>query len=619
MNRIFKILGFALLLDCSIALGGLARSMDPAQRPVLNQQVSVHDMFKDLTEDEIVMLMEEGQQYIKYMEEQASPEEQMAFAKMMEETLKNFSEEDFAEIEKIVKVVEPILAEKESEPVKAEPIKEEPVKKAETVVMSGDSSLEYTLHRIHKTINGILLKAKSDLKLNDMLNKWATKDDFNEMVRLIQVLNKKDLIAKLTAGKTEDVKKLFDTIENFAKRLEIENKQFTVADTFGLEVDEKTSAENVKKFNKILEFLAGATQTLLPMIVKFVQDYEPEALKIAKALDAQAKSSLDAAKQIEKMKKAPVDRPYAGRDNVPYNGSYNQQGGYTPSGANYGNDGMSARERNKMNAMGDQGQGQKPVAGPTTGGAEKVKSEADKQKEKEAADKKAKDEASLKNFNDVITKIEQYDDRFDNNAFMDYSTALNKAGKMYDAFGKPLDLSKSDADIITDPEMMGPLTKEQTALKSQYQAKLDQFNSGKNIETAETHYAELKEAIDNIKGQINEIKTIADTTRNSLNNLSLDELIKLQNSPALKKLNVRFQSYESSFKSVQKELKDKHEKHMLEFAKDTKVAAYNALKSKAENLHGLDKTISDTRSSLDLLKRSIQGDINRKKRDANKR
>src|SRR3990167_8785531 len=195
-NLLNKILFLTFAFPCTIILGGLA-SMDPAQRPLLNQQVSVHDMFKDLTEDEIVMLMEEGQQYIKYIEEQATPEEKLAFQKMMQDTLQNFTEDDFAEIEKIVKVVEPILTEKESEAIKAEPIKEEAIKKVEDTSISGDSYLEYTLHRIQKTINGIILKAKSDPRLTEMLNAWPKKNDFNEMVRLLQSLNKKDLIAKL--------------------------------------------------------------------------------------------------------------------------------------------------------------------------------------------------------------------------------------------------------------------------------------------------------------------------------------------------------------------------------------------------------------------------------------
>src|SRR3990167_7135585 len=120
MNQIFKtllnkVLFLTLAFPCSMVFGGAL-----AQRPMPNQALSVHDMFKDLTEDEIVMLMEEGQQYIKYMEEQASPEERLAFQRMMQETLQNFSEDDFAEIEKIVKVVEPILSEKESASIKAE-------------------------------------------------------------------------------------------------------------------------------------------------------------------------------------------------------------------------------------------------------------------------------------------------------------------------------------------------------------------------------------------------------------------------------------------------------------------------------------------------------------------
>jgi hypothetical protein len=215
---------------------------------------SVHEMFKDVPQDELLQMMEEGQQFIKYLEENGTPEEKMAFAQAMEETLQGFTEDDWKEFEQIVETVQdklpPLTIEPKETPV-VEPVKQEAPKKEEPKIIV-DNSLEKVLHAIHKAINAILLKAKSDKILTERITiAWDNKDNFNEMARLLQTLNKKDHIIKLTTSKDDAIKSLLESIQNFNKRLQIENDQLVIADTFGLQTDEKTTAANLKKLNKI--------------------------------------------------------------------------------------------------------------------------------------------------------------------------------------------------------------------------------------------------------------------------------------------------------------------------------------------------------------------------------
>lgn len=611
MNKVLRTLFLTFAFPCYMAYGGMA------------PQISVHEMFKDLTEEEIVKIMEEGQREMQRIMTSGTPEEQEEFMRMMQETMNSFSEEDFEEINKISKIVEPLLLEKEAEyfkeqeaqTAKAEPVKTEPKK---DVVISGDASLEYMLYKINKTITSIFVKVKSDSQLTDILKQWVKKDDFNELVRLLQVLNNKNLISKLTTSKTDDIKKLVETIENFNKRLEIENKQFTVADTFGLEVDKETSAQNSMKFNKILEFFSDATESLLPMVTKFLKEFEPEALLLAKAQDDKAKSSLDAAKQIEKLSSQNQRRPigaYTGSENIPSAGSsagYNQQGNYTPArydgsqgyaGSNLAP--QSRRAQNKMNNIPGNNMPGQNVNSPTE---KSVKKPEDK-----APDKSA--EKKVNALKPVLDKIERFDDMFDRSSFDDYNKALIKAGDTFNTFGKEAQFDEKSYETILNPEFRGPLTPAQSALKSNFQSKAMQY--GKNIKAAHTHYGELKNSLELTVAPIKEIKSIVESTRASLTTLNLTELNQLHNAPALTKLKQHFNSYESTFKRVQKELKNKHKAHKLEIAHPEEIKAYNELEAKVESLHGLDKIIAETRASFDLLDRAVQAEIKRRKRDTN--
>ncbi|AXK60239.1 hypothetical protein [Candidatus Chromulinivorax destructor] len=621
MNHFFKSLLFTLAMPCFISAGAMGVQMQP---------VSVHDMFKDLTEEQIVAYMEEGQREMERIMTKGTPEEQAEFMRMMEDTMKSFSPEDFEEINKIAQIVEPLLLEKEAEAFKAQEaktIKPEPIKEPRQEMVSGDSSFEYMLHRINKTINGILLKVKSDVTLTSVLKQWDKKETFNELVRLLQALNNKNILAILTSAKNDDIKKLNETIENFSKRLEIENKQFNVADTFGLEIDKATSDANVLKFNKILEFFSGATETLLPMLTKFLQEFEPEALKLAKEHDDKAKSSLDAAKQIEKIKR-PIGA-YTGIDNNP---SYGSSANYNPArndyaGQNYTSASpQSRRAQNKMNYNGGAGNSQGAPNSSSMPGAPAAP--ADKTIKKEDPKEKKPEDKKADALKPVIDKIERYDDMFDNASYDEYRKALSKAGDIYKPYGKELlnidDFNNNyNRESITNPYFNGPISQQERSLRSSLQPNLQKYNEKsaefkKATQSAHTYYGTLKALIDAALPDIKELKSIVDATRTSLPSLNVSELDKLNNSPALKKLKSRFQSYEGLFNSTQKELQNKHKAHKIEKDNAEETKAYNELQAKVESLHGLDRVILDTRASFDLLDRAIKAEIKRKKRDAGK-
>lgn len=639
MNRILKILFLTFALPFYTITGamvGQPRSAHP------QSQVSVHDMFKDLSEDEIVQLMEEGQKEMERIMTQSSPEEQEAFMRMMEETLKNFSDEDFAEIEKIVQVVEPRLSEKmQEEVVKPEPVKNE--KKAETksVIFSEDSSLSGILESINKIVNSILLKAKSDHNLHDVLTQWNKKNDFNEMIRLLHALNKKELIVKLTTTKSDDVKKFVDTIENFNKRLILENKQFTVADTFGLEIDAKTSAENVVKLNIILDFFGNATETLLPMIVKFFQEYEPEALKLAKSHDDKAKQSLDAAKQIEKIKR-PIGA-YVPSDNVPSNGSYKQQGrndydqyGHGnqyggqqgQSNRDYGSSPQDRRARNKMNADGAGSTApsmpsQKSSA-PKATEKQAEKMDAEKQKAKEAADKKEKDDKAAP-FKKAVRNLERYNDMVEPNSFNDFVRTLNRSKKIFDDFdtSAQAQLSKKRSlPYALQPGFNGPLSSEDIKLKEILENDSNYLNNEpivhlytKNTSAARAYHEELKEPFALVKPHLTEMKEALDLTRKSLSELSVEELHKLKSSQALANIKKQFQAYEKHFNEVQAAL---HNKHAMYKIKHKNSSDYDKLEQDITNMHGMTKLIDETKYAISSLERSIHAEIKERQREGNK-
>lgn len=610
----------ALGMQSGCLLAGANPAMYNPQQTQPASQLSVHEMFKDVPQDELLQMMEEGQQFIKYLEEKGTPEEKMAFAQAMEETLAGFSEEDWKEFEQIVETVQdqlPPLVIEPQEEVQAQPVQEQAPQKEIPKIVADDNSLDKIFHNIHKAINAILLKAKSDKILTERITiTWDKKDDFNEMNRLLQVINTKEHIARLTTAKDETIKLLFESIQNFNKRLQVENDQFVIADTFGLEVDEKTTAANLKKLNKILEFFDSAIASLLPKLTHFVQEYEPEALKLAQDRDKEAKTALEHATKIEKQKRPLGTTPY--RDNAPLHGSNNKNNNYNNNNYNHGAQAGSFVPRQHTPEYLEQIHRENLKNVP-----HQKKSDAkDGQGVESDAKKEVKKEVKKSAYEKAIDDLEIYLEANGHNQAITYKTNINNAQNIYKAFGNPMnqDAQNRYESIAAKRSASQPLNQDDANFAQAYEQTLQAAHENfvKNTQVAHSYYASLQDSIETITHQIDDMLQVMSSITASLDQMNSKELEKLAGSAALKNFGHRIHDYHSSLKNVQHELKNKHKLHQLQRQNPYEMSEYNELANKIENMHGINTKTSQAKAKLETLHKAIKASIARRKRDENK-
>lgn len=573
--------------------------------------VSVHDMFKDIPQDELLQMMEEGQQFIKYLEEHGTPEEKMAFAQAMEETLQSFSEDDWKEFEQIVETVQdklpPMLFEPQA-PIKVEPVKETPQPTKVTKPTAVDNSLDKVLQDIHKAINSLLLKAKSDKILAERITLgWENKNEFNEMARLLQVLRNKDHIAKLTSSKDEAIKSLHESILNFNKRLQLENDKFIIADTFGLQADEETTAVNLKKLNKILEFLDTAIASLQPKLIKFLEEYEPEALKIAAEHDQDAKKALDHATKIERQR-----RPLQGQQR-PHQQQKTSSKNYAQAGSNKGATGTGHSTTQQVPHyldnvhMGNINNLPHMKASKKDAGTEK-KPEAKKDEKKSI-------------YAQAVDKIEDYFDENSQDDIQKYHVAVNKVPSVYKSFGTPIsqeEHTRAESLIQRSADGSHQLHADEAIFleKHQERVKTAQNNFKKNTDEAYSYYAQLKSSINEVTPQIDSLISVIQHISANLKDMNLQELEQLQTLKTLKKLEQQLNAYEDTMRRAQNAVYNQHKLHKMEQVDPSVRHDYNQLADKVASIHGLDDKIAQARSNLHALHKSIKSSIARKKRNA---
>ncbi len=586
-------------------------NMGMHSRPSAAPMPSVHDMFKDIPQDELLMMMEEGQQFIKYLEEHGTPEEKMAFAQAMEETLQSFTPEDWAEFEAIVETVQdklpPLVIQEPKEEIKVEPKKEEPKKETPKVVI--DNSLEKVIVDINKAINAILIKAKSDKVLSERISiNWNNKEQFNEMVRLIQILKSKEHLERLAADK-EDIKTLVELLRNFNKRLQVENNNFIIADTFGLEVDEQTSAENLKKINAIIQFFDNAIESVLPKIVKFLQEFEPDALKIAQEHDQEAKNALEHATKVEKHKRPAGS--YTPRSEHP--NRHKNQVSYAPGG--YQTNGSAHTTEQVPSYL-------ETIHQDNLKKIPQKKSSKDNSSTTQDKTTQEKKETKKSAYTQAIDNLEAYLETNANTEVNAYMSTVNKAANIYAPFGTPI--SSDDqalAQEVAQNKSQGiTISHENERFLDKYNERLTSAHKNfvKNTQQAHTYYADLKDSIDSIANQIEEMQTVITTIRSNLDAMNSTELEKLLHASSLKLVGQRITSYYEQVKKVQHELRNKHKLHRLERENPYETSAYNDLE-KAESLHGLDTKVNNVRSQFESLHKSIKSAITRHRREENKK
>lgn len=584
--------------------------------------ISIQDMFKDVSQDDLFAMMTEGQQFIEYLEKHGTEEEKMAFAKAMEETLEKFTEEDWQALQEMSYVLEEKLTQEIEKEITTPEQKPQTIEnKVNTAVV--DNSLEKTLNIIHKTINTILLKVKGDKLLSERIAyKWDNRDDFNEMIRLLQVLNKKELITKITTSKEESDKLLLESIENFNKRLQIENDQFTIADTFGLQTDKKTTEENLKKLNIIIDFFDRGIASLLPNLIKFMQAYEPIALQVAEQHDKEAKNALNHATKVEKQKRNPNHNQTSSHNNNHHGNKSRRADSYIDNHNNslyFPGNTTSSKQHPESYLQTVHKENISKITQLKKDASKTSESNTNKETKESDHTSKEKSDKKQTEYNKLINAIEIYFETFTDT---DYGKKINAAHTIFQPFGKPInqaDIKK--AQQLEQKRTHADLSTEDTKFLQKhselYQSALDAFQE--NTKKSLSIYEQMQTNIESITQSIHEMESVITKIKSSIDQLTLEELEKLNNSTLFRNLSNRIYMYHDQLKNIQHDLKTKHKLHRLEHQDPKVLNLYDSLEEKINSLHGLDRTINDLKSKIDLVHKSIKATISRSKRNENKR
>lgn len=558
MKKLFKLLSISLMLV-----------FFPLY--IVAQQMSVHDMFKDYTESELIEMMEKGQQFIDDLQKNGTPEEKEAFEKAMEDTLKNFSQDDWQEFQEIVDVVKDKLPPTPEQQWKPEPIKRDAKKdekpsstktKDKEVV---NSTVKKIINNINKKVKSIFQKAQSDKMLHEQITThWDKRDDFNEMIRQVMVLNKDKHITKIEKASDDEDKALLESLKNFNIRLNQEDKIFQIADTFGLDIDEKTAKINRAKLNRVLEFFNSGVSSLAPKVKGFIKKYEPEALKKAEELSKLEKEALDFSKNNQKVPGG-VIAP-SGRRST---------GGHVPSMAHHGG-GRYTGGRYPHHNRGLYPRGYNPRQGSNMQRDKDNTSQAGKfEKQLPEQESKAKEQRAATPLEEAKDALQGYLDAFDSEDIKRYTNFTQAAMDNY-----------SSVNFIATMD---------------HNARMSQLRAG---------HASLKDDAEKINNEIIDMQNVIQKTQAKLSSMNDDEFANFKKLDALKKIQERHALYSQLSSNAQTHLLSKFTTNIATFytalATQAQRDDYKKVHDEIAKIHGIKEQIDATKSLIDNLNRYIK-------------
>lgn len=377
------------------------------------QGVGVKELFQDLSEEQLLEQVAQGEELMKYMETQATPQEREEFEKAMMEMMNSFSEDDWREIQAIGEAVEGKLP--EPKPVKAKAKQDSKSTKKKGKPVKADESIKALLVSINKTIDLILIKVESDRYLAEYFSSHASKASIALFQRFISLLKTKQNIKRLSDKKNKENQKLIKELKEFKAKIEKLEKSFHVDDSFGLDPDidktlkdkkkksvtpkkNKSHKENVRKLNAIIKEFNHGLEDVLPEMEKFIRQYADEAQELAKLYEQLRSSSAKHAKSSQVKRGSKPVKPAPQRQ-TPRQTQSSQpaanSGGYYGNPYDYYDDyygnpyGQEAKRKKKRNGKKD---GKKKAA---------PKAQKPKAKEEDIA------------YEEIIEKLEEYINAFD--------------------------------------------------------------------------------------------------------------------------------------------------------------------------------------------------------------
>ncbi|OGB86002.1 hypothetical protein A3J41_01635 [candidate division TM6 bacterium RIFCSPHIGHO2_12_FULL_38_8] len=409
--------------SCMLSDNAELRAMLPPGTPP--PLPSVAEVFGGLSEQEIAQQVQMGQQFLEDLQKNGTPQEIAEFQKLLETTLNSMSEDDFKDIQAIAQMVEPHLniPQENIEPVQTQPAA--PVETKDTSVGVNElDEFKKLVNTITQRIDDIFQKIHSSKECAELLDaKWKNKSTFMNMKRQIHQLRHDRLAQKLCKKDLkEDDKKLVDTLQDYLKDLTKHNDALVIEDDFGLPASHTQEQKHLKQTKAFVESCDDYIDKLMPLLEKFLQKWDPEALQIAKETEARVKKAAKEAVDATVRKPSPDVRvpsatPSRGYNPAAQGAGYQDYGsGYYPEG--YGQYGQSG--------FPSEGQSSGQTSSDTSGasGATTPKSEAKSEIAANAPAAKGKDKDKNKLFDYAMDELQGHiDDDFPlqhETAFVDF-------------------------------------------------------------------------------------------------------------------------------------------------------------------------------------------------------
>jgi hypothetical protein len=293
---------------------------------------SVADVFGGLSEQEIAEQVQMGQQFLEDLQKNGTPQEIAEFQRLLEETLNSMSEEDFKDIQAIAQMVEPHIVQSQPEPVASAATSSSSVDTSLPATSSDLEDFKKLISTITQRIDDIFQKINSSKECAEQVdNKWKNKSTFANMKRQMYQLKNDRLAQKLCKKDLkDDDKKLVDQLKTYLKDLTAQNDALVIEDDFGLPASFAEEKKHLKQTKAFLETCDETIDTLMPLLEKFLQKWDPEALQLAKETETRsAKATTQATDATKRQGSANAQSKTSA-----YTGGY----GYNPAGSDYGSD-----------------------------------------------------------------------------------------------------------------------------------------------------------------------------------------------------------------------------------------------------------------------------------------
>lgn len=527
-----------------LIIGGVFSNTDVLSMPIPKGGMpSVADVFGNLSEQEIAEQVKMGQQFLEDLQKNGSAEEREAFEKLLMETLNSMSEQDFKDIQDIATMVEPhiqpaIQPTEEPKPVPSTPIEVKPTAITTPITSTSNAvdDFKQLISIISQRIDDIMQKIDSSKECAEQADVlWKNRTTFNNMKRQLYQLRNDRLASKLAKDDLDgNDKKLVEKLQKFHKELTRHNDAFVIQDDFGLPASYKEEKKHLKQTKEIISMFDEYIDNLMPLLEKFLRTWDPEALQMAKeseerskiaskdALDAtQRKASLDALKPIgggPSYGQAPsYSTPayydnYSGQGNYQDYGSGYPQSAYPQSGSDVGSTGSKSK-----------GSGTGSGATPAT----------ELKKDAPIAEKPKRSSVYENVIGDLNDHVEEL---FPSKHVDEFLTFMKK--DMVDAYQ---DLSLDDPNNEgTKPYKMPGVGR--AWINNTFVPYIENVNSQLNNK----FYPEL-----------DEIKDILQNTKGGIEEMTTEELSKLQNNKDLDILERRLTDYHSAFKTAEAAIEQK--------------------------------------------------------------